>query len=176
MGIKAKTFKNVDTKVLDRFDEIKKRQLGETGTDTEAFEHIINKTFTNPVNTEVLEQENQSLKETNQLLNEQATQTAQMVLDLKKELEEANNKIAALLSQEPEIKEVEKIVPIELQANEFIVELPDDLLKKARKTRVLMRKDGKFNGTDDEFPNHLTNLSIDYFIKHKYEDAHDHKK
>lgn len=174
MSIKNKTIKNVEVSVLNRFEELKTRLQCET--DTQAFTLIVNKTFENPVNIDGLQKENTDLKQVNTDLNEQAAKTAEYIIELKKQLEEAENRINELANAEPQTVEVNVPVPIQLEPTETIYNFPEELAIIARKARKLMRSENSFNGSDEEYPNYLITKSLNYFLKHKYEEAYDHKK
>jgi hypothetical protein len=61
---------------------------------------------------------------------------------------------------------IEKLVPVALTGTQFICELPEAIAKNLRKCRPFMLKDGIIKeGT----PNEMCSVSIEYFLRHKYD-------
>jgi hypothetical protein len=62
--------------------------------------------------------------------------------------------------------QVEKLVPVALTGTQFICELPEATAKNVRKCRPFMLKDGIIREGN---PNEIVSVSVEYFLRHKYD-------
>lgn len=89
-------------------------------------------------------------------------------------LREANKaltlQVEELLNKAPEVKEVEKLVPVELSHNQFIIELTPEFLAKTRKLRDYLKSKHKIptQHTEQEYIASLALHSFEYVFMNEY--------